>query len=269
MRRNALDCPVIKGDICQKELLEQIVNEFRPTHILHLAAQAGVRYSIENPDVYIDSNVKGFLNILELCRHHHFPLTYASSSSVYGLNKKIPFHPNDRTDSPANLYGATKKAGEAMAFSYHHCYGIPINALRYFTVYGPWGRPDMAYFLFAEAIRDNRLIQLYNHGKMARDFTYIDDVVAGTLSAMDQTGHNIFNLGSHKPIPLMTLVETLEEALGKKACIELVDTPPGEIEQTCADISESQQILGYHPQTSFDEGIRNFTSWFQSELALH
>ena len=156
-----------------------------------------------------------------------------------------------------------------MAFSYHHCYGVPINALRYFTVYGPWGRPDMAYFLFADAIQDGKTIQLYNRGKMARDFTYIDDIIAGTLSAMDQTGFNVFNLGNHKPIQLMTLVETLEDALGKKAKTELVETPPGEIEETCADISESQKILSYNPQTSFDQGIRNFITWFQSEVALH
>lgn len=253
----------IEGDICHKELLTTTISDFKPTHIVHLAAQAGVRYSLKRPDAYIHSNIEGFLNILEVCRRFETPLTYASSSSVYGLNKKIPFSSEDRTEAPANLYAATKKAGELMAFSYHHCYGLPVTALRYFTVFGPWGRPDMAYYLFAKSISEDRPISLYNGGQMARDFTYIDDIVDGTVLAIDkESEHATFNLGSRQPIPLMKLVSTLEEGLGKKANIEYVNTPAGEIETTCACIEQSHDILGYEPKVRFEEGMAKFLDWF-------
>ncbi len=255
---------VLHGDICTKKRLHDAVQKHSTTHIVHLAAQAGVRYSLVNPQAYMASNLEGFSNILEICRHSSIKLTYASSSSVYGLNSKIPFSEGDQTDHPASLYGATKKANELMAFCYHHLYGIPVTGLRFFTVYGPWGRPDMAYFSFTKAILENKPIELFNHGAMQRDFTYIDDVVAGTAAALDlEAPHEIFNLGNHRPEKLSHFVEILEKLLNKKAHTTLVPMQPGDIEITYADIEKSRSFLGYIPKTSLEQGLKYFTVWYK------
>ncbi len=234
------------------------------THFVHLAAQAGVRYSKTNPQTYVDTNLNGFLQVLELIRRHpHIPLIYASSSSVYGLNKKVPFSETDRTDDPSSLYGATKKSNELMASAYHHLYGISVTGLRFFTVYGPWGRPDMAYYSFTDAILQQKPIQLFNHGKMQRDFTYVDDIVQGTIAALDKSLPNeIFNLGNHKPEEIVTLIHLLEQKLGKKARVELLPDLLGEVPTTYADISKSQKILGFTPRTSLDQGLDKFLAWY-------
>ncbi|MEN9654826.1 MAG: hypothetical protein RL235_938, partial [Chlamydiota bacterium] len=206
---------VFETDIRNKAGLISLLQKHQITHVVHLAAQAGVRHSIVQPDDYVDSNLHGFVSILETCRHHPgVSLVFASSSSVYGLNGKTPFSVDDATDHPANLYGATKKAGEAMAHAYHHLYGIPTRGLRYFTAYGPWGRPDMAYFRFADLIWEGKPIQVFNGGNMRRDFTYIDDIVRGTAAAIDfESAWDIFNLGHHRPVALKTLIALLEERL--------------------------------------------------------
>ena len=257
---------IIEADLSDKALLQKLFKKHSFTHVLHLAAQAGVRYARENPEAYIKSNVEGFLAVLETLRHHpETVLTYASSSSVYGCNEKIPFSTTDRTDRPANLYAATKKAGELMAYSYHHLYGIKTTGLRYFTVYGPWGRPDMAYYSFTDAILKGDPIRLFNQGQMARDFTYIDDVVAGTISALDLgAGYEVFNLGNHRPEPLLRLVEILEKELGKKAKIILEKPSPGEVETTYADIALSTEKLGFFPKTNLEEGLARFVHWYRT-----
>ncbi len=254
---------VISGDICDKSTLDRSIKNQGTTHILHMAAQAGVRYSLINPTAYLHSNLEGFLNILEICRHSTIKLCYASSSSVYGLNAKIPFSVGDPTDHPASLYGATKKANEVMAFTYHHLYGIPMTGLRFFTVYGAWGRPDMAYFSFTKAILEGSPIELFNHGTMQRDFTYIDDIVAGTVAALDlEAPCEIFNLGNHRPEKLSRFVEILESLLGKKANTVLAPMQPGDVPITYADIERSTQLLGYHPQTSLEKGLSIFVEWY-------
>lgn len=255
-----------EADLSDKAFLQKLFEKHSFTHVLHLAAQAGVRYARENPEAYIKSNIEGFLAVLETLRHHpETVLTYASSSSVYGCNEKIPFSTTDRTDRPANLYAATKKAGELMAYSYHHLYGIKTTGLRYFTVYGPWGRPDMAYYSFTDAILKGDPIRLFNQGQMARDFTYIDDVVAGTISALDlNAGYEVFNLGNHRPEPLLRLVEILEKELGKKAKIILEKPSPGEVETTYADIALSTEKLGFFPKTNLEEGLSRFVHWYRS-----
>lgn len=260
---------VIRGDLCDSGLLEKVVRENKLTHIIHLAAQAGVRYSLVNPKAYIISNMEGFANILELCRHHQLPLVYASSSSVYGTNTKIPFSIEDPTDNPASFYGATKKANEVMAFSYHHLYQIPMTGLRFFTVYGPWGRPDMAYYSFAEAIYSGKPIPLFNHGKMERDFTYIDDIVEGILAAVDlEGGAEIFNLGNHHPETLNTFVSLLEHYIGKQAIVEFLPMQPGDVPITYADIELSQKRLGFTPKTSLAEGLEKFVAWFLTQKKI-
>lgn len=239
------------------------------THFVHLAAQPGVRYSLSHPEIYADCNLKQFVDILELCRHHELPLIYASSSSVYGLNKKLPFAESDPVEEPANLYAATKRANELMAFAYHHLYKIPVTGLRYFTVYGPWGRPDMAYFTFAKAIQRGEPIKLYNHGKMKRDFTYIDDIIQGTVAALDHSFPcEIFNLGNHRAEEVTYLIELLEKGLGKKALIEKVPMQEGEMQETLADLSKSQTKLNYTPKTPLVEGITKFTDWIKSEAII-
>lgn len=256
----------VRGDICNEELLKKIIKENKITHVVHLAAQPGVRYSLVNPKAYIHSNIDGFVNILEVCRHFELKLTYASSSSVYGTNGKIPFAVEDPTDHPASFYGATKKANEVMAFSYHHLYKIPVTGLRYFTVYGPWGRPDMAYYSFAEAIYQGKPISLFNKGKMERDFTYIDDIVEGTLAAMDFEGSaEVFNLGNHKPETLETFVSLLERYLGKTAIKEYLPMQPGDVIATYADIELSERKLGFKPKTPLTEGLQKFVAWFLSQ----
>lgn len=262
LQKNGIE--IIPADICNKNLLKQIMLRYGITHFVHLAAQAGVRHSIHEPDDYVTSNLEGFVSCLEACRN--FPdvkLTYASSSSVYGLNQKIPFKEDDRTDLPTNLYGATKKANELLAHSYHHLYDMHVTGLRYFTVYGPWGRPDMAYFRFTKQIQEGQPISVFNHGLMKRDFTYIDDIVSGTIAAIDlESKYEIFNLGNNRPIQLLYLIELLEEALGKKAIKELLPMQPGEVIETYADIEKSGKILNFKPQVPLEKGIVEFVNWY-------
>ena len=244
--------------------MQNAIMAHQTTHILHLAAQAGVRYSLQNPQAYLASNVDGFLNVLEICRSlQNIRLIYASSSSVYGLNEKVPFSIGDQTDRQANLYGVTKKSNELMAQTYHHLFGIQATGLRYFTVYGPWGRPDMAYFSFAQAIMEGRPIEIYNHGKMKRDFTYIDDIVTGTTAAIDRgLPSAIFNLGNHRPEGLLTLVELIEQSLGKKARKVFLPMQAGDVTETYADIKESETELGFTPKVPLEEGIHRFIQWY-------
>jgi len=257
---------VIEGEICDRERLFSFLRKVTPSHLVHLAAQAGVRYSIDNPQAYLRSNIDGFLTVLEFCRQHpEVPLTYASSSSVYGLNRKTPFSPEDRTDQQASLYGATKKSNELMAHTYRHLYGVKATGLRFFTVYGPWGRPDMAYFSFTQNILAGKPIELFNQGNMRRDFTYIDDIVAGTAAAVDlEADYEIFNLGNHRPEPLSALVSILEESLGREAQKVMSPMQAGDVVETFADISKSQEKLGFQPTTPLTEGIPRFVEWYQS-----
>jgi UDP-glucuronate 4-epimerase len=259
-----LGIEVIQADIQDLPQLKAIVQKFQITHVVHLAAQAGVRYSKQNPQVYADTNLNGFLQILELIRHYpSIPLVYASSSSVYGLNQKIPFAESDTTDAPSSLYGATKKANELMAHAYHHLYGISVTGLRFFTVYGPWGRPDMAYYSFTDAILQNKPLQIYNKGEMQRDFTYIDDIIQGTVAAIDRSSPcEIFNLGNHQPESVLKLVHLLEHKLGKKAQLNLLPQELGEVPTTYADTTKSQLMLGFHPKTTLDQGLDLFLEWY-------
>ena len=256
---------ILEADIRDTSFLKELVNKYQITHIVHLAAQAGVRYSFANPDDYVSSNLQGFASILETCRSSPaIKLIYASSSSVYGLNEKIPFSVEDRTDQPTNLYGATKKANEVMAHAYHHLYGLSTTALRYFTAYGPWGRPDMAYYRFTQHICEGKPIQIFNCGKMRRDFTYIDDIVKGTAAAIDLGAANeIFNLGNNRPIDLLYLIELLEQALEKKAMKEFLPMQPGEVTETYADIEKSTRLLNFRPSVQLEEGIIRFIDWFK------
>jgi UDP-glucuronate 4-epimerase len=258
---------VCNGDINNSALLNAQIAQHQTTHLLHLAAQAGVRYSLEHPHAYIKSNIEGFLNILEACRHNKaIKLLYASSSSVYGRNTAMPFCESDRTDQQASLYGVTKKSNELMAATYHHLYDIPVTGLRFFTVYGPWGRPDMAYYSFTKAILTGDPIRIYHQGQLKRDFTYIDDIVAGTIAAIDLGASNeIFNLGNHQPVTLLDFIATLEEALGKEANKQFLPMQPGDVLATYADITHSAQQLGFCPSTSLKEGIAHFVTWYMQE----
>ena len=235
-----------------------------------MAAQAGVRHSIENPRAFINSNIVGFLNILEACKNCGAKLIYASSSSVYGSNKKTPFSEKDCTDRPESLYAATKKANEGIAFSYSSQFeNVYATGLRFFTVYGPWGRPDMACFKFTKAILEGKKIDVYNFGKMKRDFTYIDDIVEGTLAAIDLGAkYEIFNLGNHRSVELMRFIEIIEEACGKKAEKNLLPMQPGDVLETYADISHSQEVLGYEPKTPLEKGIPEFVAWYRNNMQL-
>ncbi len=236
--------------------------------IIHLAAQAGVRYSLEKPFSYTQANVTGFLSLLELARNNDVNhMIYASSSSVYGRNSKTPFHEDDQTVLPASLYGATKQANELMASSYAHLYQIPLTGLRFFTVYGPWGRPDMAYWMFTKNIMKEKPINIFNHGDMARDFTYIDDIVTGILAVLDTPPntsthwHRIFNLGNDHPEKLMTMIETLEKGLGKTAIKNMMDMQKGDVTKTWADISKAKNTFGYQPKIGLKEGLERFIEW--------
>jgi len=253
-------------DLKDKAAFDTFLNASRPTHVLHLAAQAGVRASLTHPQSYIDANITAFLNILEGVRQHpHIPLIYASSSSVYGNNEKVPFSETDRVDNPASLYAVTKKCGEQMAAVYHHLFGLHVTGLRFFTVYGEWGRPDMAYFSFVDKILKGEPITLFNHGQMERDFTYISDIVDGVLKSLDLSApHEIFNLGNNRPTPLKRFVEIIEQATGKKAQINYLPMQQGDVLRTYADISHSQQMLGFQPKTGLEEGIPRFVEWFLS-----
>jgi UDP-glucuronate 4-epimerase len=257
-------------DLCDKKALKKVFEKFQPTHVVHLAAQAGVRYSLIEPDAYIQSNIVGFTNLLELMKNApKVPLIYASSSSVYGNNTSIPFSESQSTDTPINLYGATKKANELMAYAYHSLYHIRMIGLRFFTVYGPWGRPDMAYYAFASKILNNQPITIYQGDHIQRDFTYIDDIVDGIVRSLDcPSSYEIFNLGNNKPIYLNTFIETLEEALGKKAIRNYQPKALGDMEVTYADISKSQKMLGFNPKTPLKVGLNSFANWFE-QYNLH
>jgi len=251
-------------DIRNKVEIEKIFKNSNFTHITHLAAQAGVRYCITHPQAYVDSNLDGFVQMLEISRQFGaLPFIYASSSSVYGLNKKIPFSETDATEHPSNFYGATKKSNELIARSYHNLYKIPVTGLRFFTVYGPWGRPDMAYFNFTKLMLESNPVPLFAEGKMLRDFTYIDDIIQGTIAAIDKSyPDEIFNLGNNQPQSVLELVSAIEEATGAKATFNHFPAQPGEVQTTYADISKAQKLLSFEPKTSLKEGIEKFTLWY-------
>jgi len=265
------DYHFVLGDCVDGTALTALFKEHAFDVVFHLAAQAGVRYSLENPQAYTQSNLVGFMQVLEACRQyppqHCF---YASSSSVYGGNTKVPFHEDDRVDRPVSLYAATKKANELLAYSYAHLYGLALTGLRFFTVYGPFGRPDMAYFSFTKAILNQETIQVFNHGKLARDFTYIDDIVEGMVRLMDRPAstkegdvpHRVFNIGNHHPVALMTFIETLETVLGQKALKEYVSMQPGDVMQTFADVSALHEAVGFEPNTSLEDGLKKFVDWY-------
>ena len=273
-----------KIDIQDYRSMESLFNKHKFDYVLHLAAQAGVRYSIENPSIYIQSNITGFLNILEACRHNNIKhLVYASSSSVYGLNELQPYSENHSVNHPVSLYGATKKSNELMAHSYSELYSLPTTGLRYFTVYGPLGRPDMSPMIFADSILNNKPIKVYNNGKHKRDFTYIDDIVNGTIKILDKipisdnkwsglkpgfasssAPWKIYNIGNSHPVELLEYIECLEKYLGKKAIKEMVPFQPGDMESTFADVDALKNIINYEPKTNLDEGIKYFCGWYKS-----
>lgn len=260
----------IRCDISNKDELNRIFEEHKADVVINLAAQAGVRYSIENPQVYIDSNVIGFFNILEACRNNPVKhLVYASSSSVYGNSDKVPFSVDDRVDNPISLYAATKKSNELMAYTYSHLFGIPATGLRFFTVYGPAGRPDMAYFSFTKKILAGEPIKLFNYGELERDFTYIDDIVEGIMNIIPTVPEEIngarakvYNIGNNKPVALKEFVAAIEEAIGVKAKIEYLPMQPGDVYRTYADISELEKDFGFRPQTDIRTGLKKFAEWY-------
>ena len=274
----------VKGSLEDRAAVERAFETFRPQRVVNLAAQAGVRYSLENPHAYIDSNIVGFTNILEACRHGGVEhLAYASSSSVYGANRKLPFAVEDSVDHPVSLYAATKKANELMAHTYSHLFGLPTTGLRFFTVYGPWGRPDMALFLFTKNILEGKPIDVFNHGKHTRDFTYIDDIVEGVIRTLDtvpgpdpsydplqpnpgssSAPWRVYNIGNHQPVQLLRYIEVLEECLGRKAEKRLLPMQPGDVPDTEADVEALRRDTGYHPATPIETGIRNFVDWYRN-----
>lgn len=264
----------IRMNLEDREALPQLFQDQKFDTVCNLAAQAGVRYSLENPEAYIDSNIVGFLNILECCRHHNIKhLVYASSSSVYGLNKKIPFETTDNVDHPISLYAATKKSNELMAHTYGHLYGFATTGLRFFTVYGPWGRPDMALFLFTEAMVRGKPIKVFNNGNMERDFTYIDDIVEGVVRILEKDttarikndqGYKVYNIGSNNSVKLLDFIEAIEENLGVKGKRELLPMQPGDVEKTWANVDDLINDYGYSPDTTIKKGIANFISWYKN-----
>lgn len=274
----------IRIGIHDKEALSAVFEKYKPQRVVNLAAQAGVRYSLKNPYAYVDSNVLGFVNILENCRYHQVEhLVYASSSSVYGANTKMPFSVHDNVDHPVSLYAATKKSNELMAHTYSHLFGIPTTGLRFFTVYGPWGRPDMAYFSFTKAIMEGRTIDVYNNGQMHRDFTYIDDIVEGVVRVTDtiptsnplwsgespdpassKAPYKIYNIGNNNPVQLMHMIETLEKELGKVANKNFLPMQPGDVLATYADVDDLTRDTGFKPETSIEVGLNKFVSWYKS-----
>lgn len=273
----------VRGELADTETVLHLFREEKFARVIHLAAQAGVRYSLTNPHAYMASNLSGFLNILEGCRHNAVEhLVYASSSSVYGANTHMPFSEHRGTDHPVSLYGATKKANELMAHSYSHLFGLPTTGLRFFTVYGPWGRPDMAMFLFARAILEGRPIDLFNHGKMRRDFTYIDDVANGVIRVADRVPagdpewrsddpdpassaapYKVYNIGNHSPVELLRLVEILEAELGRKAITRMLDMQPGDVPATYAKVDDLASDVGFQPATPIETGVARFIEWFR------
>lgn len=257
---------VYRLDLADFEKLSAVFNNHQIDKICHLGAQAGVRYSLTNPDVYIQSNIIGTHNILELARKFEIKdIVLASSSSVYGDNEKIPFVETDAVDKPISLYAATKKANELEAYTYHKLFGLNIFALRFFTVYGPWGRPDMAYFLFTKAILNSQEIKVFNQGKMKRDFTYIDDIVDGVLKALDQvTGYEIINLGNNQPVELEQFISIIERLLNKKANKTYDVLQPGDVVETYADISKAKKVLAWQPSTKIEDGLKQFIEWYRN-----
>ncbi len=273
----------LKLDLADKEAMNSLFEVEQFDAVCNLAAQAGVRYSLENPHAYIDSNIVGFMNILEGCRHHNVKnLSYASSSSVYGLNKSQPFQTSDKTEHQVSVYAATKKSNEMLAHTYSHLYGIQTTGLRFFTVYGPWGRPDMAPMLFTDAILHDRPIKVFNFGKMSRDFTYIDDIVEGLIKVIDNPAtinsvwnpedpeiqsssapYRIYNIGNNAPVDLMKFIETIEKSLGKTAEKNMLPIQPGDVESTYADTSELIKDFNYKPDTLLDKGVSEFTKWYR------
>jgi len=261
----------VKIDLTDEDQIKKIFEEEKFNAVVHLAAQAGVRYSLTHPQAYISSNVAGFCNILEACRCHCIEhLVYASSSSVYGGNTKLPFAEHDSVDHPVSLYAVTKKTNELMAHTYSHLYQLPTTGLRFFTVYGPWGRPDMALFLFTQAILKEAPIQVYNYGKMRRDFTYVDDIVEGVLRVLDRppstdsTPYKIFNIGNNKPVELLGFIACLEEALGKRANKEFLPLQDGDVPETYADTQALNQWVGYVPTTDIKQGIEQYVDWYRT-----
>jgi UDP-glucuronate 4-epimerase len=262
----------IKLDITDADALNDVFQSFAPQRVVHLAAQAGVRYSLQNPLAYVQSNLLGFTNILEACRHHAIEhLVYASSSSVYGGNTKTPFSETDMVDGPVSFYAATKKANELMAHTYSHLYDLPTTGLRFFTVYGPWGRPDMSPFLFAHAIYNNQPIKVFNHGDMMRDFTYIDDIIEGVVRVIDKIAtpafgntppYRIFNIGNHQPEQLLDFIQYLEQAIGKKAIKEFLPMQNGDVKVTYADTSALNAWVGFEPSTALKTGLDKFVDWY-------
>ena len=271
-------------DLSDRAAMDEAFATHRPQRVINLAAQAGVRYAATNPHIYVQSNVTGFLHVLEGCRHNGVEhLVFASTSSVYGANTKMPFSEHDSTEHPLTLYAATKKANEQMAHSYANLFDLPCTGLRFFTVYGPWGRPDMALFMFTKAILAGEPIQVFNHGKHSRSFTYIDDIVEGVIRAMDNVpgvnpdwdGQNpdpatsgsgpyrIFNIGAEEQVELMRYIEVLEQCLGRKAIMEMLPLQPGDVPDTVADVTELQNVVGYKPRVTVEEGVRRFVDWYR------
>lgn len=281
--KNAVHFSFVKMSVEDREGMETLFAEHKFDKVVHLAAQAGVRYSLENPHAYIDANIIGYMNILEGCRHNKVQhLVYASSSSVYGANEAMPFSVHDNVDHPVSLYAASKKANELMAHTYSHLYDLPTTGLRFFTVYGPWGRPDMALFLFTKAILSGDPIQVFNYGNHRRDFTYIDDIVEGIIRTLDHTAQGnpewsgkkpdsasskapwrVYNIGAQTPVQLMDYIETLEDALGKTAEKELLPLQMGDVPDTYADVEALVDDVGYRPETNIKQGIGNFVAWYR------
>jgi UDP-glucuronate 4-epimerase len=278
----------LKLDIADRDAVPELFRKIRPRRVVNLAAQAGVRYSLTNPHAYVDSNIVGFVNILEGCRHHNVEhLVYASSSSVYGANTQMPFSVRQNVDHPLSLYAATKKANELMAHTYSHLYRLPTTGLRFFTVYGPWGRPDMALFLFTKAILEDRPIDLYNEGRMKRDFTYIDDIVEGIVRVIDRVPapnpvwngnqsdpatskapYKLYNIGNNNPVELLHFIEVIEDCLGKKAQKRFLPMQPGDVPASWADMDDLIADTSFRPNTSIEIGIERFESWFLSTYPL-
>jgi UDP-glucuronate 4-epimerase len=271
-----------KGNLEDKEFIDSVFKSEKPDAVCNLAAQAGVRYSLKNPKAYIDSNIVGFLNILEACRNNNVKnLSYASSSSVYGLNKQLPFSASDNVDHPVSLYAASKKSNELMAHTYSHLFDLQTTGLRFFTVYGPWGRPDMALFLFVKAALENKTIDVYNHGKMVRDFTYVDDIVKGVISVIDNPAkknpdfrkypspnnssapYRIYNIGNNNPVKLMDFISAIENKLSIKIKKNLMEIQPGDVPETYADVKDLEADFNYKPNTSVEKGISDFIDWFK------
>ncbi|WP_242103834.1 MULTISPECIES: NAD-dependent epimerase [unclassified Lysobacter] len=273
----------VRAGLEDRPALDAAFAGFSPDRVVNLAAQAGVRYSLENPQAYVDSNITGFLNVLEACRHRGVEhLVYASSSSVYGANRKLPFAVEDGVDHPVSMYAATKKANELMAHTYSHLFGLPTTGLRFFTVYGPWGRPDMALFLFTRKILAGEPIDVFNHGRHTRDFTYIDDIVEGVIRTLDRVPgadpaydalapspatssapFRVYNIGNHQPVELLRYIEVLEECLGRKAHKHLLPLQPGDVPDTCADVSALMRDTGYSPSTPVEVGVARFVEWYR------